>query len=439
MNLSMGAAFPGAAFSSFAASVVLASLPRLPFPLKSRLRSPLILFALAGLVLLTADCTNGATKPDPGGRLFVAPGGSDAGVCSEVAPCASLDRAFRVAVPGQVVVVGAGSYPVQTLRRDPAKTSGAEVVFVASGSVTLAGFVSGEAPKVESGARHFELRGVRISGYVDLNWGTEDVTIRDVDASAIEFTSVRDVRVFGGDFGPRQDAVSHINACGVAGCYASEDVLIDGALFHDYTITYAAKHSECLMIWPARRVTIRNSTFRNCTDFDLLVKPYNTGLAGLPGAIVLENNFFDEPIIGEGCFCTRGGSAVAITQGGGEAWSDVQIRYNSSLGEIRVDKAISNVSVKGNVARKTQSYSCQTNVTFSHNVWSGTRCSPTDKTAPLTDLFLGSTSGAGFDLSLRAGAAAVNAGDPASFPTTDGRGTARPQGGVPDAGAHEQT
>jgi chitodextrinase len=366
------------------------------------------------------------------GSLYLAPNGSDSSSCTLAAPCASLNRAYQLAAPGAVVSVAAGSYPAQTIARDPSKTSSSEVVFAASGSVTLAGFTSGDSAKTETGAKHFELRGFRVNGYVALNWGTEDVTLSDVDAPGFDLTSVKDVRVIGGDYGPMVDGVSHINACGISGCYPSQDVLIDGASFHDYTITYAEKHSECLMIWPGKRVTIRNSSFRNCTDFDVLVKPYNTALVGLPGDIVMENNVFDEPIIGDGCFCTRGGNAIGITQGGGESWGNVNIRYNSALGGIRVDPAITNATVKGNVGRKDQASSCQSNVSFSYNVWSGTSCSSTDRVQALTTLFVGA-----FDLRLQAGGAAVNAGDPKDYPATDRVGTVRPLGGAPDAGAYE--
>jgi hypothetical protein len=42
------------------------------------------------------------------------------------------------------------------------------------------------------------------------------------------------------------------------------------------------------------------------------------------------------------------------------------------------------------------------------------------------------------DFRLKAGAPAVNAGDPADFPKVDKIGTARPARGKPDAGAYER-
>ena len=381
---------------------------------------------------------SGGSSRATAGTLYVSPTGSDKNSCSESSPCATIDKAYHVATPGTVVQLAAGTYPQQTLRPDGSKTSGDDVIIGSApgASVTLAGFVTGN-DKTGEGAKHFELRGVTVGSLVRLDRGAEDVTLRDVRARGIDFTSARSVRVLGGDYGPLADGVSHINACGVSGCFPSEDILIDGAVFHDYTVTDPANHSECLLVWPARRLTIRNSTFRNCTDFDVLVKPYNSGLVGLPGDIVFENNLLDEPIIGDACRCNRGGNAIAITQGDGEAWSGVTIRYNSALGGIRVDPAITNVTVVGNVARKDQRTSCQTNATFSHNVWSGTTCSPTDRRAALGTVFTDGTSDA-LDLHPRRGSAAIAAGDPEGAPPTDAAGVWRPTTFPPDAGAFQR-
>ena len=390
---------------------------------------------------VTAACPSPPPPPPPppsgdSVAVYVSPSGSDASPCTASAPCATFDRAYRVAQPGQVVEVAGGSYPLQVITVDGAKTSSADVVFrpAPGASVTLAEFISGDT-KTKVGASHFELRDMKVTSYVRVRWGSEDVTLRNIDAGGLNLTSSRDVRVYGGDFGPMVDGVSHINACGEPGCYPAEDILIDGALFHDYTVTDPAKHSECIMVWPGRRVTIRNSTFRNCTDFDILVKPYNTALVGSPGDITLENNFFDEPIIGDGCLCMRGGNAIGITQGGGESWSGVRIRYNSALGGIRVDPMITDATIKGNIARKDTNYSCQANIDFSYNVWTGASCSPTDRTAPFLDLFV--APGA-FDLRLKDGSPAIGAGDPSDYPPADGQGESRPQGGGPDAGADER-
>lgn len=391
---------------------------------------------LAGPALLLAllALPSAASAPERP-RLYVAPAGSDAAPCTSAAPCASLDRAYRLAAPGQVVELAAGAYPAQRLRRDEAKTAGEEVVFQpAPGAlVRLAAFTTGDT-RAPTGARHFELRDVVVDGVVALRWGTEDVTLRRVDAPGLVVTSARDVRVLGGDFGPLEDGVSHVNACGVPGCFPAEDILIEGALFHDYTVSDPAKHSECLLIWPGRRVTIRRTTFRNCTDFDVLVKPYNTALVGLPEKITVENSVLDEPIVGDDCRCRRGGNAIAFTAGSGERWAGATARYNSMLGGVRVDPELVGAVVEGNVARKDARSSCQPNVRFAHNVWSGVACSPTDRRSPLDRVFASAQPGA-FDARPLRGSAAVGAGSAATAPAVDHGGRLRPLGLAADAGA----
>src|SRR5687768_9092864 len=49
--------------------------------------------------------------------VFVAPNGSDGKSCrSRAAACATFNRAYRVARPGQVVEVAGGRYPRQSIR-----------------------------------------------------------------------------------------------------------------------------------------------------------------------------------------------------------------------------------------------------------------------------------------------------------------------------------
>lgn len=230
---------------------------------------------------------------------YVSPAGADSNSCTQSAPCRSFARAYQVASPGDIVEVAGGTYPSQTLPADASKAaSSARVVFQpASGAtVTIAGNLRAGDNTTGLGPKHFELRDLKVTRYVGIIRGTEDVILRNIDAGAFSLSSTRNVRIYGGDFGPWVDGVSHINACGVRGCFPAEDIVIDGALFHDYTISNAAQHSECLMIWPGRRVTIRNSTFRNCTDFDVLMKPYDWTLVGVGGEHNFENNLFDDPM-----------------------------------------------------------------------------------------------------------------------------------------------
>ena len=75
----------------------------------------------------TSACST--TPPPSGAQVFVSPSGNDAAACSQVAPCRSFDRAYRVAQPGQTVEVACGSYGAQSVGRDASKTSSSDVVF----------------------------------------------------------------------------------------------------------------------------------------------------------------------------------------------------------------------------------------------------------------------------------------------------------------------
>ena len=122
----------------------------------------------------------------------------------------------------------------------------------------------------------------------------------------------------------------------------------------------------------------------------------------------------------------QGNPAVAIDADGDFVitWDDAHNirarRYNAS-----------GVQLVGNVSPLSAGQ-CDSRYTWSHNVWDGAKCGTTDKNAP--DGFVNAATG---DLHLTAGSAAIDAGDPASYPAVDAEGRARPRGAAPDAGAYE--
>src|SRR5437762_3883870 len=95
----------------------------------------------AALVLATTAC-GGAAAASKAATLYVSPNGSDGGGCTQSAPCASFDRAYRVATPGATVVVAGGTYSGQTIGDDPSKSSASsDVIFTpaAKANVTING------------------------------------------------------------------------------------------------------------------------------------------------------------------------------------------------------------------------------------------------------------------------------------------------------------
>ena len=120
------------------------------------------------------------------------------------------------------------------------------------------------------------------------------------------------------------------------------------------------------------------------------------------------------------------------------AWSDVVVRHNSFLqaddvaGIRRPGRRSAGFRVAANVGVAGPG-ACDGRVDWSRNVWArGRRCGPGDRIAPT-----GFRDPARADVRLRPGAAAIDHGDPTSFPPTDVDGHRRPRGRGPDAGAAE--
>src|SRR5258708_20967702 len=108
-----------------------------------RLRPGVAVFVLAAASLVAVSAAGVAVallvktdapkprRPSASPHIYyLAPSGSDAGQCASAqAPCASFNRAYRVAWPGDTVVLAGGDYPGQTIEGDGAKTAKADVLF----------------------------------------------------------------------------------------------------------------------------------------------------------------------------------------------------------------------------------------------------------------------------------------------------------------------
>src|SRR6266508_1465460 len=67
----------------------------------------------------TKAATMAACSTPVGANLYVSPSGNDANSCTATAPCASFNRAYQVAQPGQTVQVAGGTYPMQVIADKP--------------------------------------------------------------------------------------------------------------------------------------------------------------------------------------------------------------------------------------------------------------------------------------------------------------------------------
>jgi hypothetical protein len=378
-------------------------------------------------------------EPEPtptGSALRLSPTGSDSNDCSAAKPCKSLNRAYRVATPGQTVEMAAGTYTDTTLSTDSAKTAAADVVFqpLPGATVTL-------SAQLHVTAQHLELRGLRLTSKLWIEASAADVTMRNdalknFDLYSSGTQSSHDISFIGGSIGPSVDENSRIASNGPSTSASPRNILIDGVDFHDFTVSAGSgAHVECLQVWAVEGLTIRNSKFRNCEVFDIFLQKLPEGAAATPSDILIENNFFD-------C-CGSGYYSIRLADHAGTSWKNVTIRNNSLNKEINPDPSVpySNVKIVGNVGPAVKFWSGSTGnvepkpagIEVDYNVWyAGSKVGSHDKVAAS-----GFRNAAAVDFHLNAGAAAIDAGSPTGSPATDIDGEARPAGKAPDAGADE--
>jgi hypothetical protein len=396
-----------------------------------RLAGALVVVAAASAVAGGVAGAGGGAK-ERKASVFVAPGGSDDASCRKRAEaCASLNRAYHAAKPGEVVEVAAGTYPDQQIVADRRKRSSRDVVFrpakgatVTLGELTLGSGDSGDGPEhltIERMRTAFAGRGVQRP--VSALPGTRDVTLRGLDAGSFTLWGVRDVRVLGGDWGPCH--VGPDTDCSNAKIdsgpdrFPTSDVLVDGARFHDFRFgpecwnVGSECHFECMYVNGSRNVTIRNSKFRDCALYDIFVTlsgpaAANVGHVGL----TIENNWFDTPWDENGPATAqrRRSSALALNwcQNSPLGYRDVRIRFNSFqrstgiLHDLNPECRFENVRVVGNLLAWD---ACDTRWSYDYNVWSTGlrrgRCARTDRIAGDSFPYRNPTSGRGFDFRLK--------------------------------------
>jgi len=220
--------------------------------------------------------------------LLVAPNGSDKNSCATAAPCATFDRAYHQASPGQAVLVAAGSYAKQTITVDAHKAGAtADVVFQpAAGTVKVS--------RVSIAGSHVELRNMQTPWNVQA--GANGVTLRNVVADgAISIDGASNVSVLGGQvYSPVPVSADPVIAS-IRGLVPT-NILIDGVYFHDFIDVGPGQknHIECLQVGGAINLTIRNSTFRNCATHDIFIRSWgyvNASPYPLTNIVIQGNTF----------------------------------------------------------------------------------------------------------------------------------------------------
>jgi hypothetical protein len=385
-----------------------------------------LIFLIGFALPVPVACASSRSAPPSGAfqppkLLFVAPTGSDSGQCTSTSPCVTLDRAYRVAQPGQTVQIADGTYGAQRIAADPSKVGPRRVIFRPE---------TGAHPSFDDldvFASHLEFQSL-ITSVWHTEPGAADVVFRNLTTRLFFITSSRDISVIGGSVGPSVNQASEIRNC--TNCTTiSSGIRIDGVFFHDYVRTDPNVHMECLHAYPVQNMQVVNSRFSNCAIMDLFLANY--GNAGDLSNIVVENNYFDSPGSRDGQLSA--GYYAVMFEYGAASLSNVHLAYNSMLAPPIIDGTsgkVSNVAFIANVGAFSP-WLCLKGVTYARNVWTQASCSPTDTRAP-SDFVQAGT----LDLRLQPHAAAIGHGDPSDFPRTDiFRNLRSPQ--APDAGASQ--
>jgi hypothetical protein len=384
----------------------------------------------------------------PGGgaasdELFVAPSGSTTSQCTQAQPCRTFNRAYRLADPGDVVQVGEGRYPQQTIRRDPSKTLVRDVIFQpAQGARVVIGCSAGGRECLNVEGSHLTVRdmstavlasreGFRNQGAVTIGReGAHDVTFDRMDFGAA-FIAANGVTIRNSDIGPAVDnnirvATTCLNRPAVR-CLPKRLVLADNRIHH---FAMVHDHQECLAIDVGDGVRIVRNRFDTCAVFSIFAAPERGDVLR---NVAIENNFFTNT--GRYGMSTH----VKISSHGGNC-RNVLVRNNSFLG----DDVIADCHVRGR-ARGIRFVSnlfgshfrcgSRRGSTWRFNVFlAGSRACGTGWAKVASAGFADPAAG---DLHLAPGSPVIDRVTPDTWPAVDIDGDSRPRGSRSDAGADE--
>ena len=239
--------------------------------------------------------TSACPAPPPGGSgsasLYLSPVGSDANPCTQAAPCRTFDRAYHAASLGTIVLLASGDYGGQALSYNAGFVSASSpVVFQPAPGATaqLSGELSLRASSASQPIANVEFDNLTV-GDIYVRY-VRNVTFRNVTNTFFFVRSSDNVSFIGGSSGGDHYGNSDTIGSMGSGTPASTNVLIDGVRFHDFNNDLSpGTHDECVFIQESSGVTIRNSTFANCRDFDIYG---NVLFGGSINAVTLEGNHF---------------------------------------------------------------------------------------------------------------------------------------------------
>ncbi|MET0600909.1 MAG: hypothetical protein ABW167_02870 [Baekduia sp.] len=340
----------------------------------------------------TAPTANAGTAVStarlPDASRFIAPTGDDTGDCTRADPCATLDRAYHAARPGQLVEIAAGHYPEQVITPDDAKSgSGCVSRARAAACVTFvpARGASASFVGVTFGPSYGKPgpRGIALVGGGDrrLAVGTSvfnqavEVGLRNVRQRLLYITGGRDLAIRGGSIGGTSAPDgTHPE---IQRVYGSDPLIvptrltIEGVLFHDINTTSKTAHVDCLQIENGRGLVIRGNRFERCGSVGLRMSYGADGNESPPEHVLIEDNIFGR------CANTPVSECYYSAQLG--VGRHVVVRHNTSDQAFQPAggaEFATHVRYEHNLA---PGVSCEAGVTYVRNVWTEEQCGTTDR------------------------------------------------------------
>ena len=404
--------------------------------MRARVRSVLLCGVCTSVLVLA---TTGAAAT-PQGLLpsrFIAPDGSDSGLCTRAAPCASFDRAYHLAKPGQLIEVRGGSYGGQSITGDPSKAGGPAVLFRPApgqtAELTDAFWVYAQNVTFESAKGRFQFRG----------WfarrGSDRVTFRNVHTGVFLCGGATNLTVTGGEVGPwtSTEGAEDTQLTTDDGVPCT-NVTIRNVFFHDMHPS-GGSHTDCLQITAGTNITIDGNRFVHCWADAIIAKADFGDIVNL----VIQNNEILDPVNDDG------NTAVAVSvvdnaNGRPDAVTTCSsLIRNNSFAARAFDQIVVNCKpngrgnrVYGNIFAEGARSGCQQNGSvWDYNVWE--EPPGCGRHAHVLRSRNASYVDRSSNLCLRRGSGAVERGNPNSFPLKDVAGRKRPRGKRPDAGACE--
>jgi hypothetical protein len=342
----------------------------------TRGRIVLAVLALAGVGAVSAS----AAPPPP--TIFVAVSGSDANPCTVASPCLTMNRAYRLAVPGQTVELAGGAYAAQRLSYDATKVDAAvDVTFrAAPGALALL------AGLALDGAQHVAVVGDSPNGNLTrlgpLQKPADGITLR-ADPTAmdtggdLELTNCANNDSFSGldmrQFGISSSDNTLIDGGSVGGydnvggdsfvgppylmrstawCVGHNplNTHITHLVFHDVLRTnLPAAHPDCLQFYGSDGVLVDYNSFARCATSDIMDRPSYAGS-------VEDHQVFDHNLLGP---LVEGGNTI-LAGGGTDVMGSVTISSNVCATSCvsNMGASFSSFAVVGNWWGTMASYGC---------------------------------------------------------------------------------